>query len=132
PLEDRAVVGRVGARLDEFQTERLGLRPDQLAPYTVEPDEAGHAFVDVEEVADIQPHADRAVEREHRVLAAAPAEGVHHAPSSSAAPPIANTVAAPSPRSRRPPRPTRRPPRACRTRRGPPRFRSRPDRLPSP
>src|SRR5690606_34464872 len=48
------------------------------APHAVEPDAAAHALVDVEEVADVQPLPDGAVECESGVLAAAPAQGVDH------------------------------------------------------
>src|SRR5690606_10202884 len=78
PVQRACVVLRVGVRLDQLQPERLRLGGDQLAAHAVEADAAAHALVDVEEVADLQPLPDGAVECESGVLAAAPAQGVDH------------------------------------------------------
>src|SRR5690606_17471113 len=78
PIQRACVVLRVGVRLDQLQPERLRLSGDQLGAHAVEADAAAHALVDVEEVADLQPLPDGAVECESGVLAAAPAQGVDH------------------------------------------------------
>src|SRR5690242_10726778 len=69
---------RIRRLLHQFQPQGLRLKCDQFPAYTMKPNTARNAFVDVDETSDGEPLSSRAIESEQRVLTSTPEEGVVH------------------------------------------------------
>jgi len=72
-------VARMGGLRDQLQSEGLGLRFQKFLAHAVEANATGIAFVNVHEVCDLKALLLSSIERQKRVLASAPEQGIAHA-----------------------------------------------------